>query len=349
MACREKKDMPSTRLFDVDSLSLIGLEKNTGKTTFLNYLIRCNQLHRGRTLALTSIGYDGETQDQVTQTAKPRIYVYQGTIIATARSLLARCDVQKEILQASGIKTALGEVILFRALDDGYVELAGPAGVQECLVLKKQLSRLEPRAMFIVDGALSRLSSAGHGLSEACVLCTGASVSANLGKVVEKTVQTVQRLSLKQTMHTATIREAFKTHGLVLFGQNVEAFAMDSILHSGTLFSQVNENCKGIAIKGLLTESLLGDLLNQKRFKDMELVLEDGTRYFGTAQQSNQLLRRGITLKVLQEIDLRLVVINPFSPRDTDFISERFQEKLEQQLSLPILDVRRQHECSQIL
>lgn len=39
-------------------------------------------------IALTSIGRDGERSDLVTNTKKPEIFVYDGTIIATAEKLL---------------------------------------------------------------------------------------------------------------------------------------------------------------------------------------------------------------------------------------------------------------------
>lgn len=69
------------------SVSLIGMCKNAGKTTVLNRLIKdCRRMDES--IALTSIGRDGERSDLVTNTKKPEIFVYDGTIIATAEKLL---------------------------------------------------------------------------------------------------------------------------------------------------------------------------------------------------------------------------------------------------------------------
>ena len=89
------------------SVSIIGMCKNAGKTTVLNQLIR--ELNgNGQTLALTSIGRDGEDKDLVTGTQKPGIYVARGTLIATASDLILRhCDVTREILATTGISTRL--------------------------------------------------------------------------------------------------------------------------------------------------------------------------------------------------------------------------------------------------
>lgn len=65
------------------SLSIVGLEKNTGKTECLNYILR-QVKDSGKTIALTSIGTDGEKRDQVCQTAKPEIEVFEGMLFVTS-------------------------------------------------------------------------------------------------------------------------------------------------------------------------------------------------------------------------------------------------------------------------
>ena len=69
-----------TGLQDLESLAIIGLSKNAGKTTCLNHIIAawaesCQQ----RPLALTSVGRDGESEDILNGNPKPRIYVPMGT------------------------------------------------------------------------------------------------------------------------------------------------------------------------------------------------------------------------------------------------------------------------------
>ena len=53
------------------SLSIVGMDKNTGKTVCLNYVLsRLKDL--GVKTAVTSIGIDGERVDQVFGSHKPR-------------------------------------------------------------------------------------------------------------------------------------------------------------------------------------------------------------------------------------------------------------------------------------
>ena len=86
------------------SVSLLGMCKNAGKTTTLNRLT--GGIRRaGKTLAVTSIGRDGESTDVVTGTEKPGIFVYAGTLFATSTDLLRLCDVHN-IPVATNIATA---------------------------------------------------------------------------------------------------------------------------------------------------------------------------------------------------------------------------------------------------
>ena len=61
------------------TISIVGMAKNAGKTTALNYLIEEAEDESIR-LGITSTGRDGETTDLVTNTDKPRVYLYENTI-----------------------------------------------------------------------------------------------------------------------------------------------------------------------------------------------------------------------------------------------------------------------------
>ena len=94
-------------LKDYKRMSIIGMEKNVGKTTVLNQLIE--DIGMKKIVGLTSIGRDGEDTDVVTNTHKPRIYVFPGTLVATARDCLRNCDITREILYTTDFSTPYGE------------------------------------------------------------------------------------------------------------------------------------------------------------------------------------------------------------------------------------------------
>lgn len=168
------------------SLAIVGMSKNAGKTTVLNRLISLLEKKEELVPALTSIGRDGETTDIVTGTAKPGIWVRAGTLVATASDLLRYCDVTREILDTTGVHTPLGEVVVFRALSDGVVELAGPSMNDQMEALRDTLAGMGADIV-LIDGAISRKSLAAPAVSEAVILCAGASYSPDMDTVVADT------------------------------------------------------------------------------------------------------------------------------------------------------------------
>jgi len=168
---------------------IIGMAKNSGKTTTLNHLIKTFR-KEGQRVALTSIGRDGESVDVVTGTDKPRIYVYRDTIIATAEKLLPLCDISKEIIAVTKIHTPLGRVVIVRALSDGFVQLGGPSIAAQMAELLCEL----PGDRILIDGAVSRKAQASIG--DAVVLCTGASYSPSMIDTIQETQHVVNMFNL---------------------------------------------------------------------------------------------------------------------------------------------------------
>ena len=63
-------------------------------------------------------------------------------LAATAADLLPLSDISREILMATGLYTSMGEVIIFRARSDGFVQIAGPGIVADMGRLKDMLRQL---------------------------------------------------------------------------------------------------------------------------------------------------------------------------------------------------------------
>ena len=181
------------QLQSVRSMSIVGMCKNAGKTTMLNWLLAHSG--RGRVLGLTSIGRDGESTDVVTGTEKPSIFVPAGTLIATAKDMLWLGDVTKEILVSTGIPTPLGEVIIMRARSDGYVQLAGPSITTQLKSVSQTFFDLGAEQS-IIDGALGRKSLGARQVAEGIVLCTGASYHMRMEKVIADTVSIYRIMNL---------------------------------------------------------------------------------------------------------------------------------------------------------
>ena len=95
------------------TLSIVGMAKNAGKTTALNYLIE-EAIDEGITLGVTSTGRDGESQDLVTGTEKPRVYLDQDMLVAVPSLLYDLADAGLEVIKRTKYSTAIGELLICR-------------------------------------------------------------------------------------------------------------------------------------------------------------------------------------------------------------------------------------------
>lgn len=325
-------------IFNVPSLSIIGMEKNAGKTTLLNALLEeAARKKPDRVFAITSIGRDGEQKDVVTSTHKPRIYVRAGTLVATAKELISKGDVTKEIIMSTDLTTPIGRIVLYRALSDGFVEIAGPSSVEASAKVKEFFKEVNEHAQYIVDGALSRKSTAGHFLTEAAILSTGASVSSDIYEVVEATAHTASLFQL-EAAYVGNIPDA----AIVLIGKEVKA--LDTLIgFSGVeeISEAIDESVHTIVIRGAVTGKFLKDLFTAVNVKGIRIIAEDATRFLGKYDIYKKLKTAGGELGVLNKINLLAISINPVSPKGYRFDSLEFEKLLRRKVDIDVIDVLR--------
>ena len=181
-----------------DSLSIVGLEKNTGKTECLKYVLDRLPVN-SRRIAVTSIGIDGETVDQVTRTQKPEIVLREGTYFATSEAHYRQRRLVSELIDVSDESTSLGRVVTAQARTGGKILLSGPSSASG---LRRWMGEMRQRFnidLVVIDGALSRMSSASPAVSQSMILATGAAYSANMATLVSKTAHVVDLVNLELT------------------------------------------------------------------------------------------------------------------------------------------------------
>jgi len=151
-------------------VGFLGTWKNTGKTTALAATMAV-LAERNMSVALTSIGYDGELQDTITGLPKPKIVPVESTLVATTESCARVSPARLVRIATTDVNTPLGKVALFRVARPGKVAVAGPNNRRDLSSVLSAIRDQRPD-MTLVDGALSR----AYPLAEvdAVVLCTGA-------------------------------------------------------------------------------------------------------------------------------------------------------------------------------
>ena len=319
------------------SLSIVGLEKNTGKTVCLNYILhRMNQLsiHVG----VTSIGVDGEQVDSVFATAKPEITLYEGTHFITSEQHYLKRQTISVLEHVDSRRTALGPLVTARVLVRGKALLSGAATTG---ILRSQIKQLDSMGvdLTIVDGALSRLSLASPTVTEAMILATGAAVSANVKQLVAKTKFLHNLLLLDEV--EAALQERLSTILSGLWAIDSEGEPHDLGIASVFLIDRAEQDIlrfgKTLFASGAVSDRLLRILAAKDN--GITLIARDFTKLFITPEAYVEFTRRGGRLMVLQRSKLIAVTLNPTSPQGFLLDSKSTCNALSDALQTPVYDV----------
>lgn len=321
------------------SLAIVGLEKNTGKTVCLNYLLR--RLHElGISTAVTSIGVDGEKVDSVYATAKPEITLYEGMQFITSEQHYFQRGLVSKILAVDERRTALGRLVTAQALTQGKVLLSGAATTG---LLRSQIDDFKRAGvqLTVVDGALSRLSLASPTVTEAMILATGAAVSPNIQQLVSKTRFAYRLINLEEAPEKLRLSVAQASLGLWAVDEAGEVHDLN--IPSAFLLGRGEENLfrygSTLFAAGAVSDRLLKYLSRQPNVKDIVLVVQDFTKLFITLEAYVEFTRRGGTIQVLQRSHLMAVCLNPTSPQGYTLNSAEACRQLSEALECPVYDV----------
>ncbi len=367
MQLRKSMGLLSSLSEEYRTVSIIGMAKNAGKTTALNFLIE-EAYEEGIILGITSTGRDGETVDLVTETEKPKVYLYEDTIVSVPSQLFDLAEAGLEILSTTKYRTSLGELYLCRVVDAGYVQIAGPVAAADTRRMCDEMFN-QGVDLILIDGAIDRKSVAAPESSDAVILSTGAVLSRDIKKVVRETSHVVELYNLpelgkgqgqcdgvddvtEETLVRKLISEHIEENKILLVKtssgsteeSNLTAETLDlkTGLGSGRYINEaIDETVKYVYIPGAFTGSIINDI-DPAKFKNVVFVLKDPTRIFMDAILWKQMKKRGMKIKVLKNIKVCAVTVNPFSPEGYSFDSGLLAGEVQEALpDIPVIDVRR--------
>jgi hypothetical protein len=328
------------RIEKYESLSIVGLEKNTGKTECLNYVLsRLRDSHKQ--IALTSIGIDGENCDQVTQTHKPEIELSEGMMFVTSELHYQKRRLISEVLDVSTQSTSLGILVTAKAKNAGKVMLSGPASNAEIVRLIAELKQKNVD-LTIVDGALSRKSLGSPAVTQAMILATGAALSANIPQLVFKTQYVYDLIQIQET--DVKIKDQLRK-----IESGIWAVQEDQIVDTGIVSVMMIQKKKDelfqhgncFFVSGAITDQFLNFLKNQKQVSTIEIIIRDFTRVFAKPETYYAFLKKGGKIRVLDQTNLLAITINPVSPDGYVLNSDELKQAMENKLKVPVYDVRK--------
>lgn len=327
-------------ILEYSSLSIIGTEKNTGKTECLNYIIsRLKNINK--IVAITSIGIDGETVDLTTNTPKPEIELFNNMLFVTSEKHYKQRNLTSEIIDISQQFTSLGPLITARCIINGKIILSGPTNTKWLKQIINQLY-VQKADLVIVDGALSRKSLASPSVTDSLILTTGAALSVNLNKVVEKTYFLYKLINIDkfETDLEEQLNDINKGIWAIDKDNNIHDLKIESTLlledHKNKLFEYGNK----LFISGIITDRLLNFIRLQPEITTTTIIAKDFTKLFVSPEALTNYLQKGGKISVLTKTKLIAVCINPTSPSGYTLNSDLLIEKLQNKLNIPVYNIK---------
>lgn len=315
---------------DYQTIGIVGLAKNSGKTTTLNALIE--EFHH-ENLGLTSIGLDGETLDQVNFLPKPKIFVYPNMVVATTKACLDVSLADYDILEETPFLTALGRVYIIKMTSKGTIMLAGPTANHEMNILLTMMKKYTNRVF--VDGALSRKTYSAMTELDGIVLATGASFSPSMEETILKTKQIITTFLYPKTKESIKSSYAVVMTGLdkqlTLHTKNTEEIKQ--------AFKQMKDHLDWVYMKGALTERLI-DIMIELRIKSFKLIIEDPSKLMVHHHKADVFNKLDISVEVIKTCPLLMITVNPFRPTGDSYDPEVFKNNIKELSHIEVINVK---------
>ncbi len=335
-------------------LALVGLAKNTGKTVTLAALLRELSAAR-RTVGVTSVGRDGEEHDVIDfRIAKPPVQLDAGALVATTDGLLRASGLPHELLERTGIRTPLGEVLLARLGGAGKIEVAGPSAATDARRIADAMLA-HGAEQVLIDGAIDRRAASSPEVADGLVVSTGAILSEAIEEVVSRTADAIALVRLP-ALEPGTPEER-RVSELVAAGEVPTGAMLDAELAVHPLpprfaltaeppalaaFFRDRPAPRWLLVPGALPEAFLEGLVGvvRRARSPVRVLAPDPTKVFLSRHGVDHYATAGIELLVSRPIDLRALTVNPVAPQSHELDSARLRALLAERVSgLPIFDV----------
>jgi hypothetical protein len=321
-------------------VSVVGLAKNTGKTTALLYLVeRLGEEPGG--LALTSTGRDGEAIDEITRREKPSVVIQTGTLATTGRRSLDEAA-GLSVVRDTPYMTATGRIVVVRAEQAARVVLEGPATAAEMGRLVIDLIERDGARRVIIDGSLDRIAAAAPGVSDGMILSAGAILGPDIETVLKKTRHAVDLfMTDRATVDLPGDIGVSRYCAASTDGRDWEIREGSVITDLSSVMAMLKERARYLYISGALTDEVLEVLM--ERGLSPVVIAEDPTRLFVSGRVLARYAAGGGAVRVRRRIRLIALTVNPHNPEGIDFDPDGFLAAMRQAIpDVPVFDIVRE-------
>jgi hypothetical protein len=322
-------------------VAVVGLSKNAGKTSYINWLLRDDNFtrlypdtHSSYNFGLTTTGRDGEDLDLLTGDKKPKVVIPKDTLFTSFDYICQNFSECIQVVQRLPFRVIGKSLWLYKSLGAIETEVVGPS----TLVEHEQLIDIlmgHGCDTIIIDGSLDRKSICRSGYISHIVLVVGAS----LGKLPEIT-RASQILSLYQKFpRIETSRYDYITFGNA---EQVMSSPYKTIFSNETELSTYlcSESYTWCYFPGALTNHSYKKLKNTIINTKCDIIFEHPLNVNIDHESLSHLLSvKNIFSRI--SMPLGVVAINPHSSTGDHIDVKLLRDEIESIfVGIPVIDIR---------
>jgi len=293
---------------DGKTISIVGMNKNVGKTTFMNVFLEQIAKVKKKFLIM-SIGRDGEKEDVLEKTPKPMIMLPAGNLAVTSDKM-TEFDSFIEVIDSYS-NTAGGKLFLGRAMENTYVQLLNPGSIAKMKEISSYSLESDLCSLVIIDGALNRSSHSSSALCDYIVMITGAEVHGTVDEIAQKTIYEIKKYETPECeffIKKLMLDEISQNKKSVLMRNNVIIKKTEkSFIENVSIIEEI-EDGDTVFNSGAITDKIVEKLLNT--CKKFILIVRDGSVLHLNNRNYRRLMRNGIVIKTLNKVNVIAIAVN---------------------------------------
>ncbi len=322
-------------------VAILGLHPGAGARTVLESLVLSL---RGKLcpLGLTSAPRVPLEPDESGRTDLTRVAAPAGTLVATAAAPADPGQRALAVVERTGCSTQLGEVSVYRAVEETEVLLYGPADPEAMKSVAERLSALGAE-LVLVEGGFERRAFAAPGVADGVVLVVGAGYSASPARSAAAARYVVETFRVPPCGEGARAawQETASRGAVVLLGRHGKPAG---VLPPGldnpvpALRDAGGEPVGAIVLPHGLDDEFLVPLVRSSL--RCALVVRDATRIHVSPVYFKAWLKSRGSIQVVRPLRLIAVATNPTNAAGPDADPEGFRAVVARALpDLPVHDV----------
>jgi hypothetical protein len=313
--------------------AIAGICKNSGKTSFLNWLL--TQL-TGRAIGVLTTGRDGEELDLVYGNPKPSVKLSAGTLFTSTSGTIDKLGSAVEVLHNLPFRAGSKKLWLLKALRDIETEIIGPANAAAQIQVA-ELMRTNSAEVILIDGSIDRKSIALHDGVGGVFLVAGGSYG-NLDKISTELTKLVLLSQIAQS----------KDKTLQTIGNNIAFNCKGTWLDAGLSSLLGNEqylmnklaglNPKSIYLPGAITDSVLNGI--KPALKDIRDIAIRHPLQLHLNKANLDYLVSEHKLSSIKPFRLIAIAVNCWSVKGNHLDSQRLRNSVRQQFPMiKVIDI----------